>query len=153
MRSGFVAGDPDVLKKFLLYRTYCGGAMSPTIQAASIVAWNDEAHVQDNRNLYREKFSLITPLLKQVMDVELPDAGFYLWADVRASGLSDTEFARGLYAEYNVTVLPGSYLARDAHGSNPGRNRIRMALVAGVDEGLEAANRIVQFCQDLKASA
>jgi N-succinyldiaminopimelate aminotransferase len=153
MRSGFVAGDPDVLKKFLLYRTYCGGAMSPTIQAASIVAWNDEAHVQDNRNLYREKFSLITPLLKQVMDVELPDAGFYLWADVRSSGLSDTEFARGLYAEYNVTVLPGSYLARDAHGSNPGRNRIRMALVAGVDEGLEAANRIVQFCQDLKASA
>ncbi|MGJ7918072.1 succinyldiaminopimelate transaminase [Massilia sp. LXY-6] len=153
MRSGFVAGDPDVLKKFLLYRTYCGGAMSPTIQAASIVAWNDEAHVQENRNLYKEKFNLITPLLKQVMDVELPDAGFYLWADVRASGLSDTEFARGLYAEYNVTVLPGSYLARDAHGSNPGRNRIRMALVAGVDEGLEAANRIVQFCKDLKPSA
>jgi len=153
MRSGFVAGDPDVLKKFLLYRTYCGGAMSPTIQAASCVAWNDEAHVQDNRNLYKEKFNLITPLLKQVMDVELPDAGFYLWADVRSSGLSDTEFARGLYAEYNVTVLPGSYLARDAHGSNPGRNRIRMALVAGVDEGLEAANRIVQFCKDLKASA
>jgi N-succinyldiaminopimelate aminotransferase len=153
MRSGFVAGDPDVLKKFLLYRTYCGGAMSPTIQAASIAAWNDEAHVQDNRNLYKEKFNLITPVLKQVMDVELPDAGFYLWADVRSSGLSDTEFARGLYAEYNVTVLPGSYLARDAHGSNPGRNRIRMALVAGVDEGLEAANRINQFCKDLKASA
>ena len=86
------------------------------------------------------------------MDVELPDAGFYLWADVRRSGLSDTDFARGLYAEYNVTVLPGSYLARDAHGSNPGRDRIRMALVAGVDEGLEAATRIVQFCQDRKAS-
>jgi N-succinyldiaminopimelate aminotransferase len=152
MRSGFVAGDPDVLKKFLLYRTYCGGAMSPTIQAASIVAWNDETHVQENRNLYKEKFALITPMLKGVMDVELPDAGFYLWADVRSSGLSDTEFARGLYAEYNVTVLPGSYLARDAHGSNPGRNRIRMALVAGVDEGLEAANRIVQFCNDLKSS-
>ena len=152
MRSGFVAGDPDVLKRFLLYRTYSGGAMSPPVQAASCVAWNDEAHVQENRNLYKEKFSLITPLLKQVMDVELPDAGFYLWADVRASGLSDTEFARGLYAEYNVTVLPGSYLARDAHGSNPGRNRIRMALVAGVDEGLEAANRIVQFCNDLKSS-
>ena len=152
MRSGFVAGDPDVLKKFLLYRTYSGGAMSPPVQAASCVAWNDEAHVQENRNLYKEKFSLITPLLKRVMDVELPDAGFYLWADVRASGLSDTEFARGLYAEYNVTVLPGSYLARDAHDSNPGRNRIRMALVAGVDEGLEAANRIVQFCNDLKSS-
>jgi N-succinyldiaminopimelate aminotransferase len=153
MRSGFVAGDPEVLKKFLLYRTYSGGAMSPPVQAASIAAWNDEGHVQENRNLYKEKFTLITPLLKQVMDVELPDAGFYLWADVRASGLSDTEFARGLYAEYNVTVLPGSYLARDAHGSNPGRNRIRMALVAEVDEGLEAANRIVQFCKGLKAPA
>jgi N-succinyldiaminopimelate aminotransferase len=152
MRSGFVAGDPELMKKFLLYRTYCGGAMSPPVQAASIAAWNDEGHVQENRTLYKEKFTLITPLLKQVMDVELPDAGFYLWADVRRTGLSDTEFARGLYAEYNVTVLPGSYLARDAHGSNPGRNRIRMALVAEVDEGLEAANRIVQFCNDLKAS-
>jgi N-succinyldiaminopimelate aminotransferase len=152
MRSGFVAGDPELMKKFLLYRTYCGGAMSPPVQAASIAAWSDEGHVQENRTLYKEKFTLITPLLKQVMDVELPDAGFYLWADVRRTGLSDTEFARGLYAEYNVTVLPGSYLARDAHGSNPGRNRIRMALVAEVDEGLEAANRIVQFCKDLKAS-
>ncbi|MGZ5201580.1 MAG: succinyldiaminopimelate transaminase [Telluria sp.] len=151
MRSGFVAGDPDILKKFLLYRTYCGGAMSPPVQAASIAAWNDETHVQENRALYREKFSLITPLLRKVMDVELPDAGFYLWGDVRRSGLSDTEFARGLYAEYNVTVLPGSYLARDAHGENPGRNRIRMALVAGVDEGLEAATRIVQFCQSIGA--
>jgi len=150
MRSGFVAGDPVAMKKFLLYRTYCGGAMSPPVQAASIAAWNDEQHVQDNRALYKEKFGLITPLLKQVMDVELPDAGFYLWADVRRSGLSDTDFARRLYADYNVTVLPGSYLAREAHGQNPGRDRIRMALVAGVDEGLEAANRIVQFCQGLK---
>ena len=149
MRSGFVAGDPAAMKKFLLYRTYCGGAMSPPVQAASIAAWNDEHHVQDNRALYKEKFQLITPLLKEVMDVELPDAGFYLWADVRRSGLSDTEFARRLYADYNVTVLPGSYLAREAHGANPGRNRIRMALVAGVDEGLEAANRIVQFCNGL----
>jgi N-succinyldiaminopimelate aminotransferase len=151
MRSGFVAGDAEVLKKFLLYRTYCGGAMSPPVQAASIAAWNDEAHVHENRTLYREKFTLITPLLRQVMDVELPDAGFYLWADVRRTGLSDTQFARGLYAEYNVTVLPGSYLARDAHGVNPGRNRIRMALVAGVDEGVEAANRIVQFCKSISA--
>jgi N-succinyldiaminopimelate aminotransferase len=150
MRSGFVVGDPAVMKKFLLYRTYCGGAMSPVVQAASIAAWNDEAHVQDNRTLYKEKFHLITPLLREVMDVELPDAGFYLWADVRRTGLSDTDFARRLYAEYNVTVLPGSYLARDAHGTNPGRNRIRMALVAGVDEGLEAASRIVQFCQSLR---
>jgi N-succinyldiaminopimelate aminotransferase len=153
MRSGFVAGDPQVLKKFLLYRTYSGGAMSPVVQAASIAAWNDETHVQDNRTLYREKFNLITPMLREVMDVELPDAGFYLWADVRRTGLSDTEFARRLYAEYNVTVLPGSYLARDAHGTNPGRNRIRMALVAGVDEGLEAATRIVQFCQALRAAS
>lgn len=150
MRSGFVAGDPAAMKKFLLYRTYCGGAMSPPVQAASIAAWNDEQHVQDNRALYKEKFGLITPLLKGVMDVELPDAGFYLWADVRRTGLSDTDFARRLYADYNVTVLPGSYLAREAHGQNPGQDRIRMALVAGVDEGLEAANRIVQFCQGLK---
>jgi N-succinyldiaminopimelate aminotransferase len=150
MRSGFVAGDAAILKKYLLYRTYSGGAMSPPVQAASIAAWNDEAHVQDNRAKYREKFALITPLLKAVMDVELPDAGFYLWADISRTGLSDEDFARRLYAEYNVTVLPGSYLARDAHGVNPGAHRIRMALVAEVDEGLEAAQRIVQFCQRLK---
>jgi len=152
MRSGFVAGDPELLKKFLLYRTYSGGAMAPPVQTASIAAWGDEAHVQENRALYKEKFNLITPLLKTVLDVELPDAGFYLWADVRRTGLSDTEFAKRLYAEYNVTVLPGSYLARDAHGVNPGTGRIRMALVSDVDEGLEAAQRIVQFCQGLKAS-
>ena len=150
MRSGFVAGDPAIIKKFLLYRTYCGGAMSPPVQAASIAAWGDEAHVQENRVKYREKFTLVTPMLKKVMDVELPDAGFYLWADVRRTGLSDTEFARRLYVEYNVTVLPGSYLAREAHGINPGQNRIRMALVAEVDEGVEAAQRIVQFCTALK---
>lgn len=150
MRSGFVAGDPAVIKKFLLYRTYCGGAMSPPVQAASIAAWGDETHVQENRVKYREKFTLVTPMLKQVMDVELPDAGFYLWADVRRTGLTDTEFARRLYVEYNVTVLPGSYLAREAHGVNPGQNRIRMALVAEVDEGVEAAQRIVQFCTALK---
>ncbi|MES2325585.1 MAG: succinyldiaminopimelate transaminase [Pseudomonadota bacterium] len=152
MRSGFVAGDPGVIRKFLLYRTYCGGAMSPPVQAASIAAWGDEAHVQENRTKYREKFTLVTPMLRKVMDVELPDAGFYLWADVRRTGLSDTQFARRLYAEYNVTVLPGSYLAREAHGTNPGRNRIRMALVAEVDEGVEAAQRIVQFCLGLKKS-
>jgi N-succinyldiaminopimelate aminotransferase len=153
MRSGFVAGDPAVIKKFLLYRTYCGGAMAPPVQAASVAAWGDEVHVQENRAKYREKFKLVTPLLREVMDVELPDAGFYLWADVRRSGLSDAEFARRLYAEYNVTVLPGSYLARDAHGINPGQGRIRMALVAEVDEGLEAAQRIVQFCKNLKKNA
>jgi N-succinyldiaminopimelate aminotransferase len=149
MRSGFVAGDADVLKKFLLYRTYHGGAMSTAVQAASIAAWNDETHVEQNREQYRAKFNAITPLLKEVLDVELPDASFYLWADVTRTGLSDTEFAQRLYAEYNVTVLPGSYLAREAHGINPGRNRIRMALVAETAEGLEAAQRIVQFCKSL----
>jgi len=149
MRSGFVAGDADVLKKFLLYRTYHGSAMSTVVQAASIAAWNDETHVEDNREQYRAKFNAITPLLQEVLDVELPDAGFYLWADVSRTGLSDTEFAQRLYGEYNVTVLPGSYLARDAHGVNPGRNRIRMALVAETSEGLEAAQRIVQFCKTL----
>jgi N-succinyldiaminopimelate aminotransferase len=147
MRSGFVAGDAEVLKKFLLYRTYHGGAMSPSVQAASVAAWNDEAHVESNRALYRAKFDAITPLMQEVMDVALPDAGFYLWADVSRTGLSDTEFAQRLYAEYNVTVLPGSYLARDAHGINPGRNRIRMALVAETAEGLEAAHRINAFCK------
>ncbi|GGB82678.1 succinyldiaminopimelate transaminase [Pseudoduganella buxea] len=149
LRSGFVAGDADILKKFLLYRTYHGGAMSPAVQAASIAAWNDESHVAENRTQYRAKFTVITPLLQQVLDVALPDAGFYLWADVSRTGLTDEEFARRLYEQYNVTVLPGSYLARDAHGSNPGRNRIRMALVAETAEGLEAAQRIVQFCNTL----
>lgn len=149
MRSGFVAGSPAIIKKFLLYRTYCGGAMSPPVQAASIAAWGDEAHVVENRAKYREKFNLVTPLLNDAIDVGLPDAGFYLWADVGASGLSDTEFAQRLYAEYNVTVLPGSYLAREAHGVNPGQGRVRMALVAEVDECLEAAQRIVQFCNAL----
>ncbi|WP_194712063.1 succinyldiaminopimelate transaminase [Noviherbaspirillum soli] len=146
MRSGFVAGDAAVLKRFLLYRTYCGGAMSPPVQAASIAAWNDEAHVEENRAKYVAKFEQVTPLLKQVLDVELPDAGFYLWAKVdKLTQISDVDYAKRLYAEYNVTVLPGSYLAREAHGINPGKNRIRMALVAEVDECLEAAHRIVEF--------
>jgi N-succinyldiaminopimelate aminotransferase len=149
LRSGFVAGDADLLKKFLLFRTYQGGAMSPPVQAASIAAWNDETHVEENRAQYRAKFDTITPLLQEVLDVALPDAGFYLWADVSRTGLTDTEFARRLYAEYNVTVLPGSYLAREAHGTNPGHDRIRMALVAETAEGLEAAQRIVRFCKTL----
>jgi N-succinyldiaminopimelate aminotransferase len=150
MRSGFVAGDAAIIKKFLLYRTYHGGAMSPTIQAASIVAWNDEAHVQDNRAKYVQKFAQVTPLLQEVFDVALPDAGFYLWAKVdKLCPITDTEFAKRLYAEYNVTVLPGSYLARDAHGINPGQQRIRMALVAEVEECLEAAQRIVAFTKQL----
>jgi len=153
MRSGFVAGDAAILKKFLLYRTYHGGAMSPTVQEASIAAWNDEQHVIDNRAMYAAKFNQITPMLREVLQVDLPDAGFYLWAGVDKLGpISDTEYAKRLYAEYNVTVLPGSYLARDAHGINPGQNRIRMALVAELDECLEAARRIVAFTRSISHS-
>ena len=150
MRSGFVAGDADIIKQFLLYRTYHGGAMSPSIQAASVAAWNDEQHVIENRTLYQTKFSQVTPLLQTVLDVALPDAAFYLWAGVdKHVKISDTEFAQGLYRDYNVTVLPGSFLAREAHGVNPGNQRIRMALVAEVDECMEAAQRIVAYTQKL----
>jgi N-succinyldiaminopimelate aminotransferase len=158
MRSGFVAGDADIIQAFLLYRTYHGSAMGPAIQRASVAAWDDEAHVEDNRRLYREKFERITPLLAEVMDVALPDAGFYLWAQVPASsqalaaqaGLgSDEWFARELLAQYNVTVLPGSYLAREAQGVNPGAGRVRLALVAGLGECQEAAQRICAFVRGL----
>ncbi|MDO5626030.1 MAG: succinyldiaminopimelate transaminase [Pseudomonadota bacterium] len=148
MRSGFVAGDAAIMKALLLYRTYHGSAMSPVVQAASIAAWGDEAHVQDNRRLYREKFAAVTPLLETVMDVRLPDAAFYLWAGVPAVFKDDdTAFARALLAQYNVTVLPGSYLARESNGTNPGQGRVRMALVADTAECVEAAERIVQFIQ------
>ena len=148
LRSGFVAGDAALLKAYLLYRTYHGSAMGPAVQAASIAAWNDEQHVIDNRAQYRQKFAQVTPLLERVMPVSLPDAGFYLWAQVPEHlGMSDTDFARQLLAQYNVTVLPGSYLAREAHGANPGAQRVRMALVAETAECLEAAQRIVQFIQ------
>ncbi len=140
LRSGFVAGDARLLKAFLLYRTYHGSAMSATVQRASIAAWGDEAHVQANRALYREKFARVTPLLAEVLEVRTPDAGFYLWAAV--PGADDIAFARGLLAQYNVAVLPGSLLARDAHGCNPGRGRIRLALVATPDECVAAAERI-----------
>ncbi len=150
MRSGFVAGDAKIIKQFLLYRTYHGGAMSPSIQAASIAAWNDEQHVIDNRALYIKKFSQVTPVLQEVLDVALPDAAFYLWARVdKYIQISDTEFAQGLYRDYNVTVLPGSFLAREAHGINPGSQRIRMALVAEVEECMEAAQRIASFVKQL----
>ncbi len=144
MRSGFVAGDAALIKQFLLYRTYHGSAMSTVVQAASIAAWDDEDHVRDNREQYRSKFAQVTPILAKALDVALPDAGFYLWAKVKGS---DTDFARDLLATYNVTVLPGSYLAREAQGHNPGANRIRMALVAETAECVEAAQRIVQFVQ------
>ncbi|MFM7703902.1 MAG: succinyldiaminopimelate transaminase [Rubrivivax sp.] len=147
LRSGFVAGDARVLRQFLLYRTYHGSAMSPVVQRASIAAWGDEAHVVANRELYRRKFELVTPMLAQVMDVRLPDAGFYLWCavppDARGGPGDDVAAALALLAQYNVAVLPGSFLARPAHGHNPGAGRLRLALVAGVDECVEAASRIV----------
>jgi len=143
LRSGFVAGDAALLKKFLLYRTYHGSAMSPIVQAASIAAWSDEAHVVENRARYRRKFAEVTPVLAEVLDVALPDAGFYLWAAV--PGGDDIAFAQGLLAQYNLVVLPGNLLAREAHGSNPGAGRIRLALVADEAECLEAAHRIISF--------
>ncbi len=152
LRSGFVAGDAALIKAFLLYRTYHGSAMGLAVQAASIAAWGDEQHVIDNRAQYREKFAQVTPMLSAVMDVALPDAGFYLWAGVPAPlGLSDTEFARALLAQYNVTVLPGSYLAREVAGVNPGAQRVRMALVAETAECVQAAERIVQFIHSRSA--
>lgn len=142
MRSGFVAGDAALLKQFLLYRTYHGSAMGPVVQQASIAAWNDEAHVVANRDKYRAKFAQVTPVVAEVLELALPDAGFYLWAKVRGS---DIDFARGLLAQYNVSVLPGSLLARDTPAGNPGSGRVRLALVAEVDECLEAARRIVSY--------
>ena len=151
LRSGFVAGDAALIKAFLLYRTYHGSAMSPSVQRASAAAWDDEAHVVENRALYRQKFEQVTPILSSVMDVALPDASFYLWAGIPAHihGGSDEWFAKELLAQYNVAVLPGSYLAREANGINPGAGRVRMALVAGVDECVEAAQRIKAFIQSL----
>lgn len=147
MRSGFVAGDAGILKKFLLYRTYQGCAMSPTVQAASALAWRDEAHVRENRRLYREKFDRVTAILREALDVGLPDAAFYLWLP---TPIDDAEFAKQLYEQYNVRVLPGSYLAREARGVNPGRNFVRIALVAPVEECVEAAQRLKQFYLQLE---
>ena len=146
LRSGFVAGDASIVKKFLLYRTYHGSAMNPAVQAASIAAWNDEAHVRDNRRMYAEKFHEVTPLIAHHLDCRVPDAGFYLWAK---TPIADTEFARELLRQKNVVVLPGSYLAREANGINPGADFIRIALVAPHEECLEAARRINDFCLSL----
>jgi N-succinyldiaminopimelate aminotransferase len=146
MRSGFVAGDAEILKAFLLYRTYHGCAMPYYTQAASIAAWGDEEHVRQNRGLYRQKFDAVLPILERSLDVTRPEAGFYLWPRVPAD---DAEFARGLLAKENVTVLPGSYLARDAHGSNPGRHRVRIALVPPLAECIDAAHRIRAYTESL----
>jgi N-succinyldiaminopimelate aminotransferase len=147
MRSGFAAGDAAILEKFLLYRTYHGSAMNPAVQSASEAAWNDELHVVENRRLYREKFAAITELLAGALQVSMPDAAFYLWIK---TPVSDIEFTRQLYRDYNVTVLPGSYLARYAHGINPGENFIRVALVAPLAECVEAAERIKMLVTHLQ---
>jgi len=147
MRSGFVAGDAGLLEKFALYRTYHGCAMNPAIQAATIAAWNDEVHVAENRRLYAEKFDQVIKLLAPVLPVAKPDAGFYLWV---RTPIADTAFAQQLYRDYNVSVLPGSFLAREAHGINPGANFIRLALVANLEESLEAARRIAEFTRSLQ---
>ncbi len=146
MRSGFVAGDARILEKFALYRTYHGCAMNPAIQAASAVAWQDETHVAENRRQYAEKFSRVFGILKPVLPVTLPDASFYFWLRVP---VDDTVFAQHLYRDYNVSVLPGSYLARVANGVNPGENFVRIALVAELEETVEAAHRIVDFSRRL----
>lgn len=146
MRSGFVAGDAKVIEKFALYRTYHGSAMNPAIQAASIAAWNDEAHVAENRRLYAEKFAKVVAILELALPVALPDAGFYLWI---RTPIADTAFAQALYRDYNVTVLPGSYLARTAQQVNPGENFVRLALVASTAETVEAAQRIANFVSTL----
>jgi len=146
MRSGFVAGDASVLEAFLLYRTYHGSAMSLPVQRASIAAWNDEAHVQENRRLYQEKFRAVLPLIRAPLSAAMPEGGFYLWL---RTPVDDCEFARRLHHEYNVLVLPGSYLARDAGGENPGRNHVRIALVAPLAECVEAIGRMMQFSRGL----
>jgi N-succinyldiaminopimelate aminotransferase len=144
LRSGFVAGDPTVLKRYLLYRTYHGCAMPIPTQLASIAAWNEDAHAAANRALYREKFRRVIPILEPLLDVAEPDGGFYLWPDVRRD---DEAFTRELFATQNVTILPGSYLARDSRAGNPGKRRVRISLVAPVDECVVAAQRIRSFLE------
>lgn len=146
LRSGFVAGDAKIIKQFLLYRTYHGCAMPIQTQMASISAWADETHVQLNREHYRAKYDAVMDILTPVMNIQRPPASFYLWPE---TPIADTDFTQSLFAEHNVTVLPGSYLSRQAHGINPGENRIRIALVAEIDECIEAAERIHQHISSL----
>ena len=146
MRSGFVAGNAALLKSFLLYRTYHGSAMSVAVQKASAAAWRDEAHVQENRRLYAEKYRRVLPILQAPLHAPMPDGGFYIWL---RTPIDDAEFARRLHHEYNVLVLPGSFLARNAGGRNPGTNHVRVALVAPVEECVEAARRMMDFAAKL----
>ncbi len=146
MRSGFAAGDAALLKQFLLYRTYHGSAMSIAVQRASIAAWNDEQHVRENRRLYAAKFSAVLPMIEKHMKAQRPDGGFYLWI---RTPIDDAEFARGLQRDYNVLVVPGNFLAREAHGENPGKNHVRIALVAPIEECIEAVGRMMQFAKAL----
>ncbi|MCR8923965.1 succinyldiaminopimelate transaminase [Dasania sp. GY-MA-18] len=147
LRSGFVAGDADIMQAFLLYRTYHGCALPIQHQLASIAAWQDEAHVKQNRKLYRQKFTAVLDILGDCLEVAKPDAGFYLWAK---TPICDKDFAQQLFAQQNVTVLPGQFLGREVNGSNPGQQRVRMALVASLDECIEAAHRIKHFVNSLK---
>ena len=142
LRSGFVAGDPAVIEKFFQYRTYHGSAMSLHVQQASIAAWEDEAHVRENRALYREKFDAVVPILAAKIDLEIPPAGFYLWPDV---GRDDIEFCRVAMMEQNVQFLPGQFLAREVDGTNPGKNRIRLALVAELEQCIDGAKRLAEI--------
>lgn len=150
MRSGFVAGDGELIKDYLLYRTYHGCAMPPVHQIASIEAWSDESHVEHNRARYLEKFDAVIEILSPVIEVKRPDAGFYLWLN---TPIDDETFARDLFAQQNVTVLPGSYLSRHSDGINPGKAHVRMALVAPLDECITAARRIKQFIESLPPAA
>jgi N-succinyldiaminopimelate aminotransferase len=146
MRSGFVAGDAGLIKQFLLYRTYHGSAMSPAVQAASIAAWQDEEHVAENRRLYAEKYRAVLPLVREPLRTEMPDGGFYLWL---RTPIDDAEFARRLHGQYNVLVLPGSFLARTVKSQNPGANHVRIALVPALAECVEAIERIMRFAATL----
>ena len=145
LRSGYVAGDAALIKAFLLYRTYHGSAMSPAVAAASIAAWNDEAHVRANRALYAQKFAALAPRVDAVLTAPMPDAAFYLWANV---GGDDADFARRLYADQAVSVLPGSYLGRTVGGVNPGAGYVRIALVAEFDECAAGIDRLVRFARE-----
>ena len=146
MRSGFVAGDSELIKYFFRYRTYHGCALSLPVQRASIAAWNDESHVLQNRDLYRKKFDAVSNILNGILDFNVPSAGFYLWPQ---TPIDDISFVRDLYAQENLTVLPGSFIARETESGNPGKNRIRLALVPSLNDCIEAAERIARFTQRL----